>query len=63
MRIAIEVKRAADAGVVLNNLLQHTRLQIRFSSNMVALVGHKPHQLDLRAMLQHFIDFRSEARL
>lgn len=62
MRIAIEVKRGSDAQVVLNNLLQHSRLQMRYGANMVALVDHKPRQLTLKAMLQAFIDFRLEAR-
>ena len=62
MRIAIEVKRAADANVVLNKLLQHTRLQSRFAANMVSLVGHKPRQLNLKGMLKEFVDFRAEVR-
>ena len=62
MRIAIEVKRGADAQVVLNNLLKHSRLQTRFSANMVALVDHRPQQLTLKRMLQAFIDFRLQAR-
>jgi DNA gyrase/topoisomerase IV subunit A len=62
MRIAIEVKRAADSGVVLNTLLRHTRLQSRFAANMVALVNHRPVQMTLKGMLQAFIDFRVEVR-
>jgi DNA gyrase subunit A len=62
MRIAIEVKRAADSGVVLNTLLRHTRLQSRFAANMVALVKHRPMQMTLKGMLQAFIDFRVEVR-
>jgi DNA gyrase subunit A len=60
MRIAIEVKRSADTSVVLNNLMAHTCLQSRFSANMVALVKHKPQQMNLKQMLQEFIDFRVE---
>jgi DNA gyrase/topoisomerase IV subunit A len=44
--------------VVLNNLLKHSKLQTRFSANMVALLDHKPRELSLKDMLQHFIDFR-----
>ena len=62
MRIAIEVKRTADTSVVLNNLMRHTRLQSRFSANMVALVNHKPEQMTLKRMLQEFISFRVEVR-
>jgi DNA gyrase/topoisomerase IV subunit A len=58
VRIAIEVKRSAETQVVLNNLLKHSKLQTRFSANMVALLDHKPRELSLKDMLQHFIDFR-----
>jgi DNA gyrase subunit A len=58
IRIAIEVKKSADAQVVLNNLLKHSKLQTRFSANMVALLDHRPRVLNLRDILQHFIDFR-----
>lgn len=62
MRIAIEVKRSASADVVLANLFAHTRLQSRFSANMVALVGGVPAQITLRDALQSFIDFRTLVR-
>jgi DNA gyrase subunit A len=62
MRIAIEVKKTSDPQVVLNNLFKHTRLQTRFSANMVALVDAVPEQMTLRRMLETFITFRFEVR-
>lgn len=44
--------------MVLNQLLKHTRLQVRFSANMVALVGGMPQSLPLKDCLRHFLDFR-----
>lgn len=58
MRIAIEVKRGSDPDVVLNNLFKHSRLQTRFSANMVALVEGGPEVMTLRRMLQTFSKFR-----
>jgi DNA gyrase subunit A len=60
MRIAIEVKRGADSQILLNNLFMHSRLQVRFSANMVALVNNSPQQMSLRGILETFIDFRHE---
>lgn len=58
MRVAIEVKRGSDPHVVLNNLFKHSRLQTRFSANMVALVGGVPEVMTLRRLLQTFCEFR-----
>lgn len=58
MRVVIELQRNAAAGVVLNNLYQHTAMQSAFHVNMVALVDGQPRVLSLRSALQHFIEFR-----
>jgi DNA gyrase subunit A len=60
MRVVIELRRSASAGVVINNLYKHTSLRTAFSANMVALVDGMPQTLTLKAMLRHFIDFRRE---
>ncbi|KAI8463558.1 MAG: DNA gyrase, A subunit [Monoraphidium minutum] len=60
VRLVVEVKRGYEARVVLNQLLKHTRLQMRFSCNMVALVGGVPQTLTLKDFLQHFLNFRVE---
>ena len=60
MRIFIEVKRDADPHRVLNNLFKHTAMQIAFNLNMLALVDGQPQTLPLKAVLQHYIDYRRE---
>lgn len=60
MRIVIELKRDGVPLVVLNNLFKHTQMQTTFGCNMLALVDGRPRVLELREMLQHFIDFRNQ---
>ncbi|KAF6254075.1 DNA topoisomerase [Scenedesmus sp. NREL 46B-D3] len=58
VRLVVEVKRGFSPELVLNQLYKNTRLQLRFASNMVALVDGVPRSLTLKACLQHFLDFR-----
>ncbi len=60
MRIVIELKRDGIPLVVLNNLYKHTQMQATFGVIMLALVNGRPKVLELREMLQHFIDFRNQ---
>ena len=60
MRIYVEIKRDADPHRVLNNLFKHTAMQTAFNMNMLALVGGQPQTLSLKAVLQHYIDYRKE---
>lgn len=60
MRIVIELRRDAYPQVVLNNLYKLTPLQNNFSAYMLALVKGEPVVLNLRAMLQVFLEFRIE---
>jgi len=60
MRIYIEIKRDADPHRVLNNLFKHTAMQVAFNLNMLALVDGQPQTLPLKAVLQHYIDYRRE---
>ena len=60
MRVVIEVKRDAQADVVLNNLYRMTPLQTSFGANMVALSGGRPSVMTLHDMLSAFIAFREE---
>jgi DNA gyrase subunit A len=55
-RLVIELKRDANANVVLNNLWKHTALQTTFSVNMVALVDGVPRTLNLAQMVGHYVD-------
>jgi DNA gyrase subunit A len=58
MRIWIQVKRDADANVVLNHLYKTTDLQTNFGVNMIAIVQGRPQLLNLHGALQVFIDHR-----
>ncbi|MCZ6748795.1 MAG: DNA gyrase subunit A, partial [SAR324 cluster bacterium] len=60
MRIMIEVKRGANAEVVLNNLYKHTQLQTSFGVIMLALVDNQPRVLRLPQVFQYFLDHRIE---
>lgn len=58
MRIVIELKRDANANVVLNQLYKNTQMQDTFGAIMLALVDNKPKILTLRQMLECYIDHR-----
>jgi DNA gyrase subunit A len=60
MRIVYEIKRDAIANVVLNKLYKYTSLQTSFSVNNICLVDGRPKLLNLRDMIQHFVNFRHE---
>ena len=60
MRIVIKLKSDANANVVLNKLYHMTQLQAAFSVNNVALVNGRPRTLNLKEILQAFIDHRHE---
>ena len=60
MRIVIDLKRDANAEVVLNNLFMHTQMQTTFGVIMLALVDGRPRVLTLREMIQHFIEHRND---
>ena len=60
MRVVIELKRDAVADVVLNQLYRYSQLQQNFSSNMLALNGGKPEQMNVRQMIEAFLGFREE---
>jgi DNA gyrase subunit A len=60
LRVVIELKRDANAEVVLNNLFKHTQMQTTFGVIMLALVEGRPQVLTLRQTLDHFIKHRNE---
>ncbi len=60
MRIVYEIKRDANASVVLNNLFKYTALQTSFSVNNIALVNGRPMMLNLKDLIRHFVDHRHE---
>jgi len=60
MRIVIELKRDAIPDVVLNQLFKMTQMQSAFGMNMLALVNGIPRVLNIKDMLQNFIDHRHD---
>jgi len=56
MRIVIEVRKDANANVLLNNLYKQTALQTSFGINLLALVDGQPKVLNLKQCLQHYLD-------
>jgi len=60
MRIVIELKRAAEPQIVLNQLFKHTQMQESFSMILLAIVRGQPRELGLIPAIQCFIDHRVE---
>ncbi|NLB34389.1 MAG: DNA gyrase subunit A [Elusimicrobia bacterium] len=60
MRIMIELSRNANPDVVLNQLYNHTGLQSTFGITMLALVDNQPRILNLKEMLEHYLEHRKE---
>ena len=60
MRIVIDVKRDANASVVLNKLFKMTALQTSFGVNNIALVHGRPKLLNLKDLIKHFVDHRHD---
>lgn len=60
MRIVVELKRDAQAQVILNQLYRHTQLQDTFGVNLLALVDGIPRTLTLDRALRHYIDHQVE---
>ncbi len=60
IRVVIEVKRDANAQVVLNKLYKYTALQSSFAVNNIALVKGRPMLLNLKQLLRNFIDHRMD---
>lgn len=60
MRIVIELKRDANPSVVLNLLYKHTKLQDTFGIIMLALVNNEPKVLNLKQILENYVEFQKE---
>ncbi len=58
MRIVIELKRGAEAQIILNQLYKHTDMQMGFSMILLAVVNGQPKEMGLLQAIQHFIDHR-----
>ena len=60
VRVVIELKRNEIPLVVLNNLYKHSQLQTTFGVNMLALVNNRPEVLNLKRILEAFVEHRRE---
>ena len=60
VRVVVEIRRDANAEVVLNQLYRYTPLQTSFGVNMLALDHGQPRMMNLREILNAFIEFREE---
>jgi DNA gyrase subunit A len=58
MRIVVELKRGAEAQIILNQLFKHTQMQEGFSMIFLAVVNGQPKEMGLVQAIQHFIDHR-----
>lgn len=63
MRIVVDVKRDANANVLLNKLYKMTALQSSFSVNTIALVHGRPKMLTLRDCIKYFVEHRHEVTI
>ena len=63
MRIVVDVKREANANVILNKLFKMTALQSSFSVNCIALVKGRPHLLTLKDCIKYFVEHRHEVTI
>ena len=60
LRVVYDLKKDAIPNIVLNNLFKYTQLQSSFGVNNVALVKGRPHTLNLRDLIKHFVEHRHE---
>ncbi len=60
MHIEITLKKDAAPNIVLNNLYKNSQLQITYGIIMLAIVNGEPKILNLRSMLQHYVDFQCD---
>lgn len=60
IKIVIDVKKEANANVVLNNLYKHTQLQISYGINFLMLVDGSPRILDMKTILEKYLDHQKQ---
>ncbi|AFS69169.1 MULTISPECIES: DNA gyrase subunit A [Exiguobacterium] len=60
MRVVMEIRRDANASVILNNLYKQTSMQTTFGVNMLAIVNGRPRTLTLKEMLYHYLEHQKE---
>lgn len=60
LRVVIQLKKDEPSQTILNQLYQHTQMQVTFGINLVAIVHNRPELLNLKDLLRHFLDHRRE---
>ncbi|HMA60978.1 MAG TPA: DNA gyrase subunit A [Halanaerobiales bacterium] len=60
MRIVIKIKRGSNPKIVLNQLFKHSQMQVTFSIIMLSIVEGEPKVLNLREIIDHYLDFQKE---
>jgi DNA gyrase subunit A len=60
LRVVIQLKKDEPTQTILNQLYQHTQMQVTFGINLVAIVHNRPELLNLRDLLGHFLEHRRE---
>jgi DNA gyrase subunit A len=60
LRVALGLKKDQIAGVVINQLYKHTRMEVTFGIIFLAVVNNRPELLNLKELLEHFIIYRKE---
>ena len=60
IKVVIDVKKEANANVILNNLYKHTQLQVSYGINFLMLVDGRPRTLDLKTILEKYLDHQKQ---
>jgi DNA gyrase subunit A len=60
LRVVIQLKKDESTQTILNQLYQHTQMQVTFGINLVAIVHNRPELLNLKDLLGHFLEHRRE---
>ncbi len=60
LRAVIELKKGEDSRIVLNQLYKHTRMEVAFGVNLLAIVDQEPRVLTIKEALVHYVDHRRE---
>lgn len=60
IRIVMDLKRGVFSDIIINQLFKYTSLETSFGINMMAVVNNRPQLLNLKQVLEHFLDYRRE---
>ena len=60
VRVVLEVKKNENSQILINNLYKHTKMQVSFGAILLALVNGRPRYLNIKKIIQYYIDHRCE---